>query len=300
MTSQWVMVDEADSSVQYGAGWTAHSNVQDNPGDWGPPFDGTEHTADTNTTVPLTFTGTSIIVLGKLDGNNATGRPDPYRDCILDGEDIPRCGYSTSFTGHWIFCNRQNIPDGQHTFTLTTSTTGARTISVDQFRYLASPTISIDNAKVQIDTDSERVQFLTSLPHSTGDDRPHPPNSLCARRTRLIDRVQALFAGCSGEPAQLARVTAGAGAGIFAGTAVEPFAIEGGADAAGVYPYSPTQTSPLTSPAATSTVPTTSNAASSSSRPDSGELPPPQYSDIAPLRGPPTVVPTTKGTVLAP
>ncbi|KAJ3511653.1 hypothetical protein NLJ89_g3970 [Agrocybe chaxingu] len=156
MTSRWVMVDDADPIVQYGSGWTAHSNVQDNPGNWGPPFDGTEHTTDRNTTVSLTFTGTSIIVLGKLDGNNATGRPDPYWDCSLDGEPIPRSGYSTSFTGHWIFCNRQNIPDGGHTFTLTTSTSGARTISVDQFQYLASPTINIDNAKVQIDTDSVR------------------------------------------------------------------------------------------------------------------------------------------------
>ncbi|KAJ3511650.1 hypothetical protein NLJ89_g3973 [Agrocybe chaxingu] len=162
MTSRLVVVDDADPRVQYGPGWTAHSYVQDNPGNGGPPFQGTEHTADRNTTVSFTFTGTMVRVEGKLDVGEVNGRRDPDFECAIDGKSIEGIGFYTSsanYTSHLLFCTVPDLPDGEHTLTLNAVTTGARAISVDQFQYMASPMINIDNERVLVDATSDNARY---------------------------------------------------------------------------------------------------------------------------------------------
>ena len=57
MAARWVVVDDADSAIQYTGPWFQITGQIDGLGNFGPPFQGTSHGVIEDASLSYTFTG---------------------------------------------------------------------------------------------------------------------------------------------------------------------------------------------------------------------------------------------------
>jgi len=135
-----IIVDEADSQVQYSGGWTT--------GGVYPEYDSTTHlTAGVGEYAMFNFTGIWVSVYGTLGGTGLTviDAGIPQSQYVIDG------GEPTSFTApnvsqtlyHYQYFSSGLLSDGEHSLVVTYmggSQGGNSTLWLDFFEYLPSAT----------------------------------------------------------------------------------------------------------------------------------------------------------------
>ncbi|KAF9475211.1 hypothetical protein BDN70DRAFT_269569 [Pholiota conissans] len=85
-----VVVDDSDSSIQYGSSWSSQSSGSRDQLNSGPVFGGTLHQTTTSTTFSTKFSGSDIVVYSSVDPVIVNGvlQADPEWECIIDGNSL--------------------------------------------------------------------------------------------------------------------------------------------------------------------------------------------------------------------
>jgi hypothetical protein len=174
-----ILIDDADSAIQYGAGWAAADTSKlDGLGNFGPVHAGTSHGTTTDgSTLSFKFsgacaallafnvfsmrppTGTSIAVFGTIDIANTNGVVTPTWTCLVDGVAIPEQNPTFQFPeNNWDLCAQSQLSAGAHTLTINVQTTG-RTFYIDYLLYTPTADVDLDGVVLEYRNTDASVSF---------------------------------------------------------------------------------------------------------------------------------------------
>ncbi|KAJ7912199.1 hypothetical protein B0H13DRAFT_1713308 [Mycena leptocephala] len=156
-----ILIDDADSAIQYGAGWAAADTSKlDGLGNFGPVHAGTSHGTTTDgSTLSFKFSGTSIAVFGTIDIANTNGVVTPTWTCLVDGVAIPEQNPTFQFPeNNWDLCAQSQLSAGAHTLTINVQTTG-RTFYIDYLLYTPTADVDLDGAVLEYSNTDASVSF---------------------------------------------------------------------------------------------------------------------------------------------
>ncbi|KAF8194784.1 hypothetical protein K438DRAFT_1827413 [Mycena galopus ATCC 62051] len=145
-----ILIDDADSAIQYGPGWAAADTSKlDGLGNYGPVYAGTSHaTATDGSTLSFKFSGTSVAVFGTIDIANTNGVVTPTWTCLVDGN-------------NWNLCAQSQLSTGAHTLTINVQTTGS-TFYIDYLLYTPTADVDLDVAILEYPNTDASVTFQSS------------------------------------------------------------------------------------------------------------------------------------------
>ncbi|KAJ7903207.1 hypothetical protein B0H13DRAFT_1717337 [Mycena leptocephala] len=156
-----ILIDDADSAIQYGAGWAAADTSKlDGLGNYGPVHAGTSHGTTTDgSTLSFKFSGTSIAVFGTIDIANTNGVVTPTWTCLVDGVAIPEQDPTFQFPeNNWDLCEQSQLSAGAHTLTINVQTTG-RTFYIDYLLYTPTADVDLDGVVLEYRNTDASVSF---------------------------------------------------------------------------------------------------------------------------------------------
>ncbi|KDR69477.1 hypothetical protein GALMADRAFT_16496, partial [Galerina marginata CBS 339.88] len=162
---RFIIIDNTDPKIHYAGSWfEPDTSSFHDKGDNGPPWNSTLHGVNTNATLPYNFTGTAVVAYGTFDRRSvrANGELDPSWNCLVDGVAIR--GTTISANGdtehNELLCGVNSLSDGLHTIVLqATVTNSSSSFWFDDFHYLPSTSVQLDNATIIVDNTDPEIQF---------------------------------------------------------------------------------------------------------------------------------------------
>ncbi|KAJ3554356.1 hypothetical protein NP233_g12439 [Leucocoprinus birnbaumii] len=159
---RWVVVDDTDvqEGITYNGNWFRDVGSQDGVGNFGPPYLGTLHGITTNGSLSFPFSGTAVDVFGTNNETNFNTDPDPTWECFIDDISISRYPPSQLVENNWKFCGTSGLPDGNHTLKVNVQVKSpSQTFWFDKIRYIPSPSLSLENRTILVDSSDPAVQY---------------------------------------------------------------------------------------------------------------------------------------------
>ncbi|KAJ7626785.1 hypothetical protein FB45DRAFT_795039, partial [Roridomyces roridus] len=156
-----ILVDDADSAIQYGAGWSAADTTKfDTLGNFGPVYGGTTHaTSSSGSSLSFKFSGTSMAVFGTIDIANTNGVVTPTFSCLVDGVAIPEQNPTFQFPeNNWNLCEQTQLSSGTHTLTIIVQTMG-QAFYFDYLLYTPTADVDLDGAVLEYMNTDAAVSF---------------------------------------------------------------------------------------------------------------------------------------------
>ncbi|KAJ6544562.1 hypothetical protein DFH09DRAFT_928210 [Mycena vulgaris] len=158
-----ILIDDADSAIQYGAEWAAADTSKiDGLGNYGPVHAGTSHATTTDgSTLSFKFSGaTSIAVFGTIDIANTNGVVTPTWTCLVDGVAISEQNPTLQFPeNNWDLCAQSQLSTGTHTLTIDVQTTGLMFYMTICCTHTPTADVDLDGAVLEYRNMDESVSF---------------------------------------------------------------------------------------------------------------------------------------------
>ncbi|KAF8182370.1 hypothetical protein K438DRAFT_1600749 [Mycena galopus ATCC 62051] len=159
-----ILIDDADSAIQYGPGWAAADTSKLNGlGNYGPVYANTSHATTTDgSTLSFKFSGTSVAVFGTIDITNTNGVVTPTWTCLVDGVAIPEQNPTFQYPeNNWKLCAQSQLSTGAHTLTINVQTTGS-TFYIDYLLYTPTADVDLDGAILEYPNTDASVTFQSA------------------------------------------------------------------------------------------------------------------------------------------
>ncbi|KAG6852089.1 hypothetical protein C0991_003239, partial [Blastosporella zonata] len=167
MSTRRVVIDDADSSIQYsGSGWFTAPG-QDSLGDDGPTYLGSQHGLKGNGGFTITFEGTSIELYGTNGQVASSGAYDPKWGCSVDGNAVSGRSGSSDAENNWPLCARDGLNAGTHQLVVTVEGSGEGTFWFDRLMYPPSGTPPTGSV-LWVDATEDSAFEYDSTWHSSG------------------------------------------------------------------------------------------------------------------------------------
>ncbi|TFK19951.1 hypothetical protein FA15DRAFT_708528 [Coprinopsis marcescibilis] len=171
-----VVIDDTDPRISYSDGWTRASGATNNHngnGNFGAVYQNTLHTTTVSgANMSFTFTGISANIFGTNDPVEVSpGVFDPDIVCIVDGMIVPKWDPFPFPENNWLFCNFDQLSEGEHTVRLQVITQG-RPFWFDRIIY--RPIDVVENETMMINQDDSDINYtgewgsLGDVAHHTG------------------------------------------------------------------------------------------------------------------------------------
>ncbi|KDR79550.1 hypothetical protein GALMADRAFT_154413 [Galerina marginata CBS 339.88] len=161
MTTQ-ILVDDYDPSIQYGPGWVgATSSRPVGTPDLNYPMYGTLHKAVTPSELSYSFLGNSVAVCGQLSEDSFQVFQDKLYliwNCFIDNVSIDVSPQLTRRPKE-ICCDRDDLPDGQHSIRLSANASQEHPISFDYLLYTPSSDSDIPTADLYLTSDNPAFKY---------------------------------------------------------------------------------------------------------------------------------------------
>lgn len=174
---RWIIVDDADSSIQYSGPWFFDSKgTQDAVGNFGPAYQDTLHGTTLNASLSFSFSGQSFFVswglkiqhhgdigsqvnvFGSNNLLNSSGVLDPTWECFIDGISIGAAPPFQFPENNWLFCSQNTLIDGPHVLTVNATVLKKQTFWLDYIEYLPSASVPLDGKAILIDNLDPQVE----------------------------------------------------------------------------------------------------------------------------------------------
>ncbi|KAF8956126.1 hypothetical protein BDZ97DRAFT_205531 [Flammula alnicola] len=153
--SRWVVVDDADSGIFYNGAWFADRGTLDNLGNFGAPYLSTLHGTNSTASLTYAFTGTRVLITGTNQFVNPTG---VSWQCSVDNQIFPSVPNSVP-VNNLLLCEKDGLADGPHVITVNATVSNQETFWFDYVKYLPSPSVSLAQAAISIDSTDSGLQF---------------------------------------------------------------------------------------------------------------------------------------------
>ncbi|KAG6832666.1 hypothetical protein H0H87_000848 [Tephrocybe sp. NHM501043] len=137
MSTRRVVVDDADSRIQYSGSWFTQAG-QNSLGNDGPTYLGSQHGLKGNGGFTFTFDGTSIELFGTNGQVPASDGYDPKWGCKVDGESVSSRSGSSEAENNWPLCGRDGLSAGTHQLSVDVQGSGQGTFWFDRLMYTPS------------------------------------------------------------------------------------------------------------------------------------------------------------------
>ncbi|KAG6850565.1 hypothetical protein H0H93_011764 [Arthromyces matolae] len=140
MSTRRVVIDDADSSIQYyGSGWFTAAG-DDSLGIDGPTYLGSQHgfKANGNGGFTFTFVGTSVELYGTNGQVPYNDGYDPKWGCRVDGQAFSPPGGSSDAENNWPLCATDGLSEGTHQLVIDVTGVGDGTFWFDRLMYTPS------------------------------------------------------------------------------------------------------------------------------------------------------------------
>ncbi|KAJ7685467.1 hypothetical protein DFH06DRAFT_1074925 [Mycena polygramma] len=162
-SARQIVVDDTDPAIRYGkSGWSSTANVQlSTAGNFGPPYNSSQHVTTSNATFNYEFTGTSITVSGTLNVTKdaTTGAFDPTWICFLDEIAIPLPNPTFDFIeNNWVLCQQTQLTSGSHNLTVQVQSKG-QAFYFDDLMYTPLPDVNFESAVEYYQTTDPGVSY---------------------------------------------------------------------------------------------------------------------------------------------
>ncbi|GJJ15753.1 hypothetical protein Clacol_010031 [Clathrus columnatus] len=151
MSSQFLLISNSDSDVDYSGNWTIANSSQLSPGgSLGPPFEPQLHNlALGNGSFSFFFHGSSINVIGSIPITNSNSNSrDPTWECFIDGISLGPPTYPNVTENNWSLCEHA-LSDGPHQLEVIVNSTTSP-FYFDYLLYAPSVGISLENNTIFI------------------------------------------------------------------------------------------------------------------------------------------------------
>ncbi|KAG6908792.1 hypothetical protein DXG01_003321 [Tephrocybe rancida] len=166
MSTRRVVIDDADSRIQYSGSWFTAAG-QDSLGDDGPTYLGSQHGLKGDGSFTFTFEGTSIELYGTNGQIPASGGYDPKWGCHVDGEAVSGRSGSSEATNNWPLCSRDGLSAGTHKLVVDVEGLGQGTFWFDRLMYTPSGSPPSESV-LWVDATTDSAFQYDSTWHSSG------------------------------------------------------------------------------------------------------------------------------------
>ncbi|KAG6907186.1 hypothetical protein DXG01_010029 [Tephrocybe rancida] len=158
-----IIVDDADTRLNYKGKWKVDASPLDNIGFYGPIFNKTSHGASEDASVQFTFTGTSISVFGT---NQTIFSPVTSQsltwECLIDDVRVAQSPPPPELDNNWNLCEAIGMSEGSHTIVLNVVSAGTGgTLWVDYLRYtpLADATFADGDVTIHVPSADPGIKY---------------------------------------------------------------------------------------------------------------------------------------------
>ncbi|KAJ6453496.1 hypothetical protein C8R47DRAFT_997678 [Mycena vitilis] len=155
-----IVVDDTDPAIRYGkSGWSSTTSLAQlsTAGNFGPPYNSSQHFTASNAVFTYGFNGTSIVMSGTLNvtQDTTTGAFDPTWTCLLDEIAIPLPN-PTFDPAH--LCRQTQLTAGSHNLTVQVQSKG-QAFYFDHLMYTPLPGLNFESAVEYYQTTDPGVSY---------------------------------------------------------------------------------------------------------------------------------------------
>ncbi|KDR72243.1 hypothetical protein GALMADRAFT_143102 [Galerina marginata CBS 339.88] len=151
----FVIVDDSNPTIKYGAGWTLDNNADTPLGTTGPPLYNTLHSATSQTKFTFTYNGAfgSLFVIGSVVSDSP-----PSWNCTVDNKPLPTFQPQEQ-TNHFQLCGSTAGPGitGDHTLQVNVDASEGSPFAFDYVLYTPAP--KIRPGDLTFDSSNAQIQY---------------------------------------------------------------------------------------------------------------------------------------------